>query len=177
MLGTASFARIGEMRCTRDMTVSGVIAADGSLVRLGAPLPVRYGDRVCYGLLADGTPVVFIGSDTPMFDEIWTDQQTWLPDVIGVAASEDVEPATAQPATSLSVAADQPMSITGLRLLSTDDSITIDADHTDHRGFLALNLTANVINLTVNVVATPAQSAEVAAEISHRLLTPLRRWA
>jgi len=175
VLGTASFARIGEMRCTRDMTVSGVIAADGNIVRIDNPLPVRYGDRVCYGLLADGTPVVFIGSDTPMFEQIWADQQTWQPHVIGVAGSEDVELATAQ--STAFVDADQPMSISGLRLLSTDDSITIDAEHADHRGFLALKVTANVINLTINVVASPNQSAEVAAEISDRLLTPLRRWA
>lgn len=170
MLGLASFARIGEMRCTRDMTVSGVIAADGNIVRLDAPLPVRYGDRVCYGLLADGTPVAFIGSDTPMFEQIWADQQTWQPDVIGVSASDDVEP---EP----SAGAGAPMSIAGLRLLPTNDSITIDTEHADHRGLLALNVTANVINVTVNVVATANQSAEVAAEISDRLLTPLRRWA
>ena len=172
MLGLASFARISEMHCTRDMTISGVMAADGNIVRLDAPLPARYGDRVCYGLLADGTPVAFIGSDTPMFEQIWADQQTWEPDIIGVAASEDVDLATALPDNT-----DEPMSISGLRLLSTNDSITIDTEVADHRGFLALNVTANVINLTVNVVASPSQSAEVAAEISDRLLTPLRRWA
>ena len=171
MLGPASSARIGDMQCTRDMTISGVIAADGNIVRLDAPLPVRCGDRVCYGLLADGTPVAFIGSDTPMFEQIWADQQTWQPDAIGVAASEDVS------LTPESAADTKPGSISGLRLLSTDDSITIDTEHAGHRGFLALNVTANVINLTVNVVASPSQSAEVAAEIGDRLLTPLRRWA
>jgi len=69
------------------------------------------------------------------------------------------------------------MSISGLRLLSTNDSIVIDTEVADHRGFLALNVTANVINLTVTVVATADQSAKVAAEISDRFLTPLRRWA
>jgi len=177
VLGIASFARMSDMRCTRDMTVSGVIAADGNIVKLDAPLPVRHGDRVCYGLLADGAPVAFIGSDTPMFEQIWADQQTWLPDVIGVAASEDVKSAAAKLATSPSVDGDEPMSIAGLRLLSTDDSITIDTQHADHRGLLALNVTANVINLTVNVVASPNQSADVATEISDRLLTPLRRRA
>lgn len=171
MLGLASFARMGEMHCTRDMTISGVIGADGNIVRLDAPLPARCGDRVCYGLLAAGTPVVFIGSDTPMFEQIWADQQAWLPDVVGVAASEEIELATASPADA------ELMSISGLRLLSTNDSIVIDTEVADHRGFLALNVTANVINLTVNVVATADQSAEVAAEISDRLLTPLRRRA
>ncbi len=150
MLGLASFARMGEMHCTRDMTISGVIAADGDIVRLDAPLPARCGDRVCYGLLADGTPVAFIGSDTPMFEQIWADQQTWQPDVIGVAASDDAKLSTA------SAVDTEPISISGLRLLSTNDSITIDTEVADHRGFLSLNVTANVINLTVNVVASPS---------------------
>jgi hypothetical protein len=179
------------MRCTRDMTVSGVIAASGETIKLADPVHAKNGDRVCYGMLLDGTPVVFVGTDTPIFEQARNSQLDWADGVLGVAIAEEPKP-TPLPDWSLHVVGDadagarfervtsrrqngQP--VADLRLVSSHEGVSFESDAIDHRGFLSLAITANVINLTVNAIAAGDQLANLPADIAERLLIPLRRNA
>ena len=182
---------MNEMRCTRDMTVSGVIAASGETIKLADPVHAKNGDRVCYGMLLDGTPVVFVGTDTPIFEQARNAQLDWADGVLGVAIAEEPKP-TPLPDWSLHVVGDadagarfervtsrrqngQP--VADLRLVSSHEGVSFESDAIDHRGFLSLAITANVINLTVNAIAAGDQLANLPADIAERLLIPLRRNA
>jgi len=81
-----------EMQSTQDMTVRSIIGSKGQTFRLDAPVSVRAGQRVYYGIRTDGTPVVSVASDTPIFDQIEISSFDPLADVVGIAASEDVRP-------------------------------------------------------------------------------------
>jgi hypothetical protein len=178
------------MRCTRDMTVSGVIVASGETIKLTDPVRVKEGDRVCYGVLVDGTPVVFVGTDTPIFEQARNAHLSWADGVMGVAVAEEPKPARVPDWSLHLVEADadarferamsrrqngQPA--TDLRLVSSHEGVSFESDAIDHRGFLSLAITANVINLTVNAIAAGDQLANLPAEITERLLIPLRRNA
>ncbi|HEY5051604.1 MAG TPA: hypothetical protein VII50_11935 [Acidothermaceae bacterium] len=79
-----------EMLSTRDMTVRSVIGSRGQAFALERPVPVRAGQRVYYGIRVDGRPLVWVASDTPIFDRVEIDQLNPDADVIGVSAAEDV---------------------------------------------------------------------------------------
>ena len=81
-----------EMQSTQDMTVRSVIGSKGQTFRLDTPVSVRAGQRVYYGIRTDGTPVVSVASDTPIFDQVEIQTLDPLADVVGIAASEDVRP-------------------------------------------------------------------------------------
>jgi hypothetical protein len=81
-----------EMQSTQDMTVRSVIGSKGQTFRLDTPVSVRAGQRVYYGIRTDGTPVVSVASDTPIFDQVEIQTLDPLADVVGVGASEDVRP-------------------------------------------------------------------------------------
>jgi hypothetical protein len=168
-----------------------VIAASGETIKLTDPVHVKQGDRVCYGVLLDGTPVVFVGTDTPIFEQARNAHLSWTDGVMGVAVAEEPKPAL-RPDWSLRVVGDADadarferatsarqsgQSVPDLRLVSSNDGVSFDTDGIDHRGFLSLAVTANVINLTVNAIAAGDQLANLPAELTERLLTPLRRNA
>lgn len=81
-----------EMQSTQDMTVRSIIGSKGQTFRLETPVSVRAGQRVYYGIRTDGTPVAWVASDTPIFDQIEIQNFDPLADVVGIAA-EDVRPA------------------------------------------------------------------------------------
>jgi hypothetical protein len=178
--GSAYAADVNEMRSTRDMTVCGVIVASGETIDLAVPIPVRDGDRVHYGVLHDGTPMVFVGTETPLFYETVGSQVNWSADAVGVAALEDGRP-TADLQWSVKVIDDderpRSRSMTGLRLVPDDQGITLETEEPDAHRFISLALTANVINLTVNVIATPEQAANLPADLTEQLVSAARRGA
>lgn len=173
------------------MTVSGVIAASGETIKLNDPVHVKNGDRVCYGILLDGTPMVFVGTDTPIFEQARTAHLSWADGVMGVAVEEEPKP-TPLSDWSLHVVGEADADARfervlsrrqsgqlapDLRLVSSHDGVSFESDAIDHRGFLSLAINANVINLTVNAIAAGDQLANLPTDITERLLIPLRRNA
>jgi len=163
------------------MTVNGVVVADGSVIELDSPLQVKDGDRVCYGLLADRTPVAFVTTDTPIFDQARSAGLDWAADVVGLAATEVPKPVVRDWSLRVVTDADAERGEAGswqsapdLRLVANQHGVNFAGDGSDLRGFLSLAMTANVINLTINAVMNTDQPVDSAAEIGERLLAPVR---
>jgi hypothetical protein len=72
-----------------DMTVKSLIGSHGQIVRFGFPVAVKAGQRVYYGIQSDGTPVAWIATDTPTFDQLEVARLGAMADVIGILTSND----------------------------------------------------------------------------------------
>jgi hypothetical protein len=176
-----SLHHVNEMQCTSEMTVNGVVVAGGSVIALDSPLHVKHGDRVRYGLLADRRPVAFVMTDTPIFDQARSANLNGS-DVVGLAATEVPKPVTRdwslKVVTDVEAEGDPRVAAAGpapdLRLVANQHGVTIAGDDGDARGVVSLAITANVINLTINAVLSADASADPVAEITKRLLMPVR---
>jgi hypothetical protein len=145
-----------EMQSTQDMTVRSVIGSKGQTFRLDTPVSVRAGQRVYYGIRTDGTAVVSVASDTPIFDQVEIQTLDPLADVVGIAGSEDVRP--------------KPSARRGLVF----DSYEPDQEY---RLIDALTDAAELIYRVLDASASAATSRQITlpAEASSRFLIPLPR--
>jgi hypothetical protein len=113
---------MNQLLSKRDMTVKSLIGAQGEVFRLDSPVSVSAGQRLYYGVYLDGTPLVRVASDTPIFDEIADNQLRPATDVIGIAASQQIthvqEPTVSWwvPSSDIAVAPRPAPSRLGLRL-------------------------------------------------------------
>ena len=167
-----------EMQSTQDMTVRSIIGSRGQTFRLDNPVTVRAGQRVFYGIRTDGTPVVSVASDTPIFDQVEIQSLDPLADVVGIATSEDIRPSTAyrrgRGVNSLN-------SLDGFDGVNTFDSFDGFDREQEYRLIDALTDAAELIYRVLNASAASAASTgstrqiTLPADASSRFLIPLPR--
>jgi hypothetical protein len=150
-----------EMQCTQDITVRSIVGSKGQTFRLDTPVPVRAGQRVYYGIRTDGTPVVSVAGDTPIFDQVEIQRFDPLADVVGIAASDDARPSVARRGL-------------GLGLGSFDRSGSFDRDD-EYRLIDALTEAAELIYRVLDATATSTRQITLPAEPSNRFLIQLPR--
>jgi hypothetical protein len=91
----APVATVNQLLSKHNMTVKSLIGAQGEVFRLEPPVAVNAGQRLFYGIHRDGTPIVRVSGDTPIFDDIADALLRPAADVIGIAASPEVTEAKA----------------------------------------------------------------------------------
>jgi hypothetical protein len=148
-----------EMQCTQDITVRSIVGSKGQTFRLDTPVPVRAGQRVYYGIRTDGTPVVSIAGDTPIFDQVEIQRFDPLADVVGIAASEDARPSVAR---------------RGLGLGSFDRGGGLDTDD-EFRLIDALTEAAELIYRVLDATAASTRQITLPGELSNKFLIQLPR--
>ena len=147
-----------EMQCTQDITVRSIFGSKGQTFRLDTPVSVRAGQRVYYGIRIDGTPVVSVAGETPIFDQVEIQRLDPLADVVGIAASDDVKPTIAG----------------RLGLGDYDRRGSYDRDE-EHRLIDALTEAAELIYRVLDATATSTRQITLPAEPSSKFLIPLPR--
>lgn len=146
-----------ELQSTQDMTVRSVISSKGQTFRLDSPVSVRAGQRVYYGIRNDGTPVVSVASDTPIFDQVEIQRLDPLADVVGITASEDARP-----------------SLSSRRGLVLDGYDSYERDQ-EYRLIDALTDAAELIYRVLDASAASARQITLPFDAPSRLLLSLPR--
>jgi hypothetical protein len=149
-----------EMQCTQDITVRSIFGSKGQTFRLDTPVPVRAGQRVYYGIRTDGTPVVSVVGETPIFDQVEIQRLDPLADVVGIAASDDVRPTLA--------------GRLGLGRGGYDRHGSYDRDE-EYRLIDALTEAAELIYRVLDATAASTRQITLPAEASSKFLIPLPR--
>jgi hypothetical protein len=147
-----------EMQCTQDITVRSIFGSKGQTFRLDTPVSVRAGQRVYYGIRTDGTPVVSVAGETPIFDQVEIQRLDPLADVVGIAASDEVRPSVAG----------------RLGLNGHDRRVIRDRDE-EYRLIDALTEAAELIYRVLDATAASTRQITLPADPSSRFLIPLPR--
>jgi hypothetical protein len=147
-----------EMQCTQDITVRSIFGSKGQTFRLDTPVSVRAGQRVYYGIRTDGTPVVSVAGETPIFDQVEIQRLDPLADVVGIAASDEARPSVAG----------------RLGLNAHDRRVSRDRDE-EYRLIDALTEAAELIYRVLDATAASTRQITLPADSSSRFLIPLPR--